>query len=168
MQSIWSLAGGRGGEHTSLLPSRQLSGLFRTPTDRWPSGRWLPGAPRTVTCHGDAAARLLPRSPSPGPSGTRSPGLPLRHRGTERYGHKGRAPKRKASSPHLTRALGSRSGSREKPSFGRPAPARATGHAQCSGPGTPALQVFPATPRGRQKVGPAGGGAGKGRGGAAL
>lgn len=57
-----SPTGGRGGEKEgAALQSRQLSGPFRFLAAPRRGGRWLPEAPRTVTCHGDTAPRPLPR-----------------------------------------------------------------------------------------------------------
>lgn len=147
-------------EPSSLLPSCQLSGPSRLPTDRGPSGRWLPGAPRTVTCHGDTAARPLPRSPSPGPRGSRSPRLPLRHPATERYRQKGTSHCRKPRARPGVRSPGAGVHLWQPEKTFLRATCTRSGHWACAVL-RPACAGSPAFSR--SSVGSAGGGAGKGR-----
>lgn len=129
------------------------------------SDRPRPGGPAEDGCpkrRGQSRVTAIPpRDPSPAgrvprPHGRRSLGLPLCHWGPARTVQKGRAPRLEASSPgcpHLNRVQESDAGSRGKPSFGQPAPAPNTGHAQCFLASAIPLRVFSATRRGGCEVG---------------
>lgn len=87
-------------------------GPFRSDRPRPMAGRrWLPGAPRTVTCLRDSVVRPLPRQASLRHGGRRSLGSPSAAGVSPRRGPgKERAPRRKATSPRTpppTREQGS-------------------------------------------------------------
>lgn len=96
---------------------------------RWPGGRWLPEAPRTVTCLREAVVRPLPRQASLRHRGRRSLGGPSAA-GASREGRGGRAPRRKATVPA------------DRPEPGRRGPSRKTSlWATCTSSGNWACAV---------------------------
>lgn len=140
----------------ALLPARPQPSPFRSPAARGPGGRWLPEAPRTVTCHRDTVARPLPRQSSLRLRGRRSPGAasPLQGNRAVGPGREGAAAEDHLSSPSVPNP-----GSgvlRRKPSFGQPAPAPATGHAQCFSPSSPLSGFSPQLRGARGRWGPDG------------